>query len=164
MHSILTENAETRGEKAALNFMSAHFRPVAKNLSVTMSLYSALTDSRKTVFCFSMSNSEKHCSFILKKFRKSLESSSFNTSEWVNFFLSLNHFFDQNSLFWGEFWSNDSVVRASPVFWNLDRNGAMLNETAITTVLTWSDEEIGQCGSNPPSLNRWSDWVGLEGV
>jgi hypothetical protein len=66
-----------------------------------------------------LSNSEKHCSFILKKFRKSLESSSFNNTEWVNVFLSLDHFFDQNSLSWGAgggFWSNDSVVTASPVF------------------------------------------------
>jgi hypothetical protein len=91
MHSILTDNAETRGDMAALNFMLAYFRPVAQNLSVTMSLYSALTDSsktvfcnkifsgcHKTVFCFSLSglttfsNSEKQCSFILKTFRKSL--------------------------------------------------------------------------------------------
>ena len=98
------------------------------------------------------------------KFRKSLESSSFNNIEWVNFFLSRNHFFDQNSLFWGEFWSNDSVVRASPVFRNLDRNGAMLNETAITTALTWLDEEIGQCGSNPLPLNRRLDWKVCSGL
>jgi hypothetical protein len=38
----------------------------------------------------------------------------------------------------------------------------MLNETAITTVLTRSDEEIRQCGSNPPHLNRRSDWIGLD--
>lgn len=104
------------------------------NLNLAIYLSSVLTDSRKMVLCFSMNdytiptNSIRYCSFVRKYIRKSSEFTCFNNIEWINFFLSYNHFF------YGEgFWRIDSVVRATPSFWFFDKN--------CTITRAWSSRE-----------------------